>query len=143
MTLSNHTSLESLFHLVHALKQQMHKQIEALDLSITTMHVRAIGIIAEQSPCTASNVANFLKRDKAQVTRLMNTLIEQGFIAKEANPQNKRSQCLCITNEAKTLLKQIQTIEKNVLAKMSTDISIETLEEFQQVTKQLTRNLLS
>ncbi len=88
-------------------------------------------------------MASFLKRDKAQVTRLLNALIQQGFIAKEANPQDKRSQCLCITDEAKTLLKQIKTIEKNVLAKMSTDISKETLEEFQQVSKQLTRNLLS
>ncbi|REG85656.1 MarR family winged helix-turn-helix transcriptional regulator [Marinomonas pollencensis] len=140
--MSNHNSLETLFHLVHALKQQMHKQIEALNLTVTPMHVRAITIIAEQTPCTASDVAKFLNRDKAQITRLLSALISENLILKAANEKDKRSQCLLLTEQGECLLKQVKEVEKNIFNKMSKDISEEKLAEFQQMTRLLTGNLM-
>ncbi|MEL0613678.1 MarR family winged helix-turn-helix transcriptional regulator [Marinomonas arenicola] len=135
------TSLENLFHLVHALKQQMHRHIEELGLNITAMHIRTISIINDKGSCTASEVASFLQRDKAQITRLLNALIKDDLITKENNPDDKRSQCLRLTDKGLHLLKQIKGIEKTIFKMMSNGMSEETLESFQQVTKQLTRNL--
>ncbi|WP_045464346.1 MarR family winged helix-turn-helix transcriptional regulator [Vibrio hyugaensis] len=139
--MSNPKSLDNLFHLVHVLKRQLHEQIEQLELPIAPMHVRVIKIISKQSPCTAMDVVNFLNRDKAQVTRLIKTLIEKGFIEKRPNPEDKRSQCLLTTEKGDKVLNKIKTVDDEIFQKMTLDVSEEELEAFQLVAGKLAENL--
>lgn len=139
--MSNPKSLDNLFHLVHVLKRQLHEQIEQLELPITPMHVRVIKIISKQSPCTAMDVVNFLNRDKAQVTRLIKALIEQGFIEKRPNPEDKRSQCLLTTEKGNEVLAKIKAVDAEIFQKMTLNVSEEELEAFQLVAGKLAENL--
>ncbi|MDA0384297.1 MarR family winged helix-turn-helix transcriptional regulator [Vibrio owensii] len=139
--MSNPKSLDNLFHLVHVLKRQLHEQIEQLELPIAPMHVRVIKIISKQSPCTAMDVVNFLNRDKAQVTRLIKTLIEEGFIEKRPNPEDKRSQCLLTTEKGNEVLSKIKTVDAEIFQKMTSNVSEEELEAFQVVAGKLAENL--
>ncbi|QLK46907.1 MarR family transcriptional regulator [Vibrio owensii] len=139
--MSNPKSLDNLFHLVHVLKRQLHEQIEQLELPIAPMHVRVIKIISKQSPCTAMDVVNFLNRDKAQVTRLIKTLIEQGFIEKRPNPEDKRSQCLLTTEKGNEVLSKIKAVDTEIFQKMTLNVSEEELEAFQLVAGKLAENL--
>lgn len=139
--MSNPKSLDNLFHLVHVLKRQLHEQIEQLELPIAPMHVRVIKIISKQSPCTAMDVVNFLNRDKAQVTRLIKTLIEEGFIEKRPNPEDKRSQCLLTTEKGNEVLSKIKAVDAEIFQKMTLDVSEEELEAFQLVAGKLAENL--
>jgi len=139
--MSNPKSLDNLFHLVHVLKRQLHEQIEQLELPIAPMHVRVIKIISKQSPCTAMDVVNFLNRDKAQVTRLIKTLIEEGFIEKRPNPEDKRSQCLLTTEKGNEVLAKINTVDAEIFQKMTLNVSEEELEAFQLVAGKLAENL--
>ncbi|MCX2790213.1 MarR family winged helix-turn-helix transcriptional regulator [Vibrio sp. Sgm 5] len=139
--MSNPKSLDNLFHLVHVLKRQLHEQIEQLELPIAPMHVRVIKIISKQSPCTAMDVVNFLNRDKAQVTRLIKTLIEEGFIEKRPNPEDKRSQCLLTTEKGNEVLSKIKAVDAEIFQKMTLNMSEEELEAFQLVAGKLAENL--
>lgn len=139
--MSNPKSLDNLFHLVHVLKRQLHEQIEQLGLPIAPMHVRVIKIISKQSPCTAMDVVNFLNRDKAQVTRLIKTLIEEGFIEKRPNPEDKRSQCLLTTEKGNEVLSKIKAVDAEIFQKMTLNVSEEELEAFQLVAGKLAENL--
>lgn len=139
--MSNPKSLDNLFHLVHVLKRQLHEQIEQLELPIAPMHVRVIKIISKQSPCTAMDVVNFLNRDKAQVTRLIKTLIEEGFIEKRPNPEDKRSQCLLTTEKGNEVLSKIKAVDAEIFQKMTLNVSEEELEAFQLVAGKLAGNL--
>ncbi|AYO19747.1 MarR family winged helix-turn-helix transcriptional regulator [Vibrio owensii] len=139
--MSNPKSLDNLFHLVHVLKRQLHEQIEQLELPIAPMHVRVIKIISKQSPCTAMDVVNFLNRDKAQVTRLIKTLIEEGFIEKRPNPEDKRSQCLLTTEKGNEVLAKIKAVDAEIFQKMTLNVSEEELEAFQLVAGKLAENL--
>lgn len=139
--MSNPKSLDNLFHLVHVLKRQLHEQIEQLELPIAPMHVRVIKIISKQSPCTAMDVVNFLNRDKAQVTRLIKTLIEEGFIEKRPNPEDKRSQCLSTTEKGNEVLSKIKAVDAEIFQKMTLNVSEEELEAFQLVAGKLAENL--
>lgn len=139
--MSNPKSLDNLFHLVHDLKRQLHEQIEQLELPIAPMHVRVIKIISKQSPCTAMDVVNFLNRDKAQVTRLIKTLIEEGFIEKRPNPEDKRSQCLLTTERGNEVLAKIKAVDAEIFQKMTLNVSEEELEAFQLVAGKLAENL--
>lgn len=139
--MSNPKSLDNLFHLVHVLKRRLHEQIEQLELPIAPMHVRVIKIISKQSPCTAMDVVNFLNRDKAQVTRLIKTLIEEGFIEKRPNPEDKRSQCLLTTERGNEVLAKIKAVDAEIFQKMTLNVSEEELEAFQLVAGKLAENL--
>ncbi|GAK86022.1 transcriptional regulator MarR family [Vibrio ponticus] len=139
--MADEKSLETLFHLVHSLKQNLHEQIEQLDLDIAPMHVRVLKIVTHQPNCTAVDIAGFLSRDKAQVTRLLNTLIEKQLIEKHPNPQDKRSQCLKITESGQAIVSQIASVDTKLHDKMTADLSAEQLGLFEQIAGQMVRNL--
>ncbi|MUJ19934.1 MarR family transcriptional regulator [Aliivibrio fischeri] len=139
--MSERKSLESLFTLVHTLKRNLHDQIEELALGITPMHVRVLKIINHKPHCTAVDIANYLHRDKAQVTRLLSSLLTQELIIKAPNPEDKRSQCLRITKGGKEIMKKISGIDKSMFEKISMDISDEEIAEFKRIAEKMARNL--
>lgn len=141
--MSQRKSLDSLFTLVHTLKRNLHDQIEELHLGITPMHVRVIKIINHKPHCTAVDIANYLNRDKAQVTRLLSSLLTQELIIKEPNPEDKRSQCLRITESGKEIMKKISAIDNAMFEKMSMDLSEAEIAEFKRVAKKMASNLNS
>ena len=139
--MSESKSLESVFQLVHMLKRHMHEHIEQLNLSITPMHLRVLKIINKKQTCTAIDIAQFMNRDKAQVTRLLNELIKQTLIEKVPNPEDKRSQRLLVTSEGLEILAQLATIDTKMNERMMKGISQKELEEFERITGLMTNNL--
>lgn len=139
--MSEGKSLDSLFKLVHAVKRNVHEKIEALDLDIAPMHVRVLKIITKKPQCTAVDIANFLDRDKAQVTRLLSALIKQELIVKEPNPEDKRSQCLAITERGKAIVDQLTEVDSEMFEKMKIGIDSEELATFERVAKAMAQNL--
>ncbi|PSW62016.1 MarR family transcriptional regulator [Photobacterium kishitanii] len=137
----NNTTLDNLFQLVHALKRQLHEYIEQLDLEITPMHVHVIKIINKMTPCTAIDIATVLERDKAQITRLVSTLIEKGFIIKTSNPADKRSSYLCVTDSGMEIIKRLATIDNVMQEKITHNISIDEVALFQQISDKMINNL--
>lgn len=139
--MSDQTSLDSLFRLVHGLKRQMYKRAEQLNLEITPMHIRVIKIIDRKQPCTAIDIASFLGRDKAQVTRLVNTMIDKGLIAREPNPNDKRSHYLNITETGGAVVREIVTIDAETYQLMTKNLSLDELSEFHRVAELMANNL--
>ena len=141
--MSEGKSLDSLFKLVHAVKRNVHEKIEALDLDIAPMHVRVLKIITKKPQCTAVDIANFLDRDKAQVTRLLSALIKQELIVKEPNPEDKRSQYLAITAHGKAIVDQLTEVDSEMFEKMKIGIDSDELATFERVAKAMAQNLNS
>lgn len=141
--MSEGKSLDSLFKLVHAVKRNVHEKIEALDLDIAPMHVRVLKIITKKPQCTAVDIANFLDRDKAQVTRLLSALIKQELIVKEPNPEDKRSQCLAITERGKAIVEQLTEVDNEMFEKMKIGINSDDLVTFERVARAMAQNLNS
>lgn len=135
-------SLDSLFKLVHSLKRNIQLQIETLEFDISLMHVHVLKIIANTLNCTAIDIANGLDRDKAQVTRLLNALIKQKLIIKVPNTEDKRSQCLHITEQGQAIMIKIKDVDNVILGKMTQGISNDEMKTFQCVADQLINNLM-
>ncbi|EGR9007363.1 MarR family transcriptional regulator [Vibrio vulnificus] len=139
--MSDPKSLDTLFKLVHALKRNVHKHIEKLDLDIAPMHVRVLKIIAKKPQCTAVDIANFLDRDKAQVTRLLSSLIKQELIVKEPNPEDKRSQCLRVTPIGQEIIDKLDGVDIVMFEKMKAGINADDLAIFKRVAGLMVENL--
>ncbi|PTQ01203.1 MarR family winged helix-turn-helix transcriptional regulator [Vibrio sp. ZF 223] len=139
--MSDNTSLESIFRLVHSLKRQMSEQIESLDSEIAPMNIRVMKIITKKSPCTAIDIAHYLNRDKAQVTRLVNALINQELVKKSPNPEDKRSQLLILTNKGQEVMSKVSDIDRDMLKRMTKGMAEDELERFRKIAKKMAQNL--
>lgn len=138
--MSESNTLESLFKLMHMAKRHMLKQIESLDLGVPPTHVRLIKIIGKNKACTANDIVQFLDRDKAQVTRVLNSLIEQELIMKLPNPQDKRSQHLRLTPCGEAIYYKIQQMDKELIGKMVGGLSEHEQQQFQQSVHKMSAN---
>lgn len=139
--MSSHSTLDTIFHLTHVLKRQMHIHIESLEWDVAPMHMRVIKIIDKKPQCTAVDIVNFLHRDKAQVTRLIKTLIDLELVEKAPNPEDKRSQLLLVTDKGKAGLNQLKEVETKVIESMTRGLSEQELAQFEVVAKKIARNL--
>ncbi|CAK2085499.1 MarR family winged helix-turn-helix transcriptional regulator [Vibrio crassostreae] len=139
--MSDNTSLESIFRLVHSLKRQMSERIESLDSEIAPMNIRVMKIITKKSPCTAIDIAHYLNRDKAQVTRLVNALINQELVKKSPNPEDKRSQLLILTNKGQEVMGKVSDIDRDMLKRMTKGMAEDELEQFRKIAKKMAQNL--
>lgn len=139
--MSEEKSLHRLFQLVLSIKRHLHGQIEELHLPVTPMHVRVLKIIANKPQCTAIDIAQFLDRDKAQVTRLLSSLISEKMITTEPNPQDKRSKRLGLTEEGHLIMDKITTIDKEMFDTMTTGLSDEDIAMFRRVAGKMVQNL--
>ncbi|MEC7941059.1 MAG: MarR family winged helix-turn-helix transcriptional regulator [Pseudomonadota bacterium] len=139
--MSDNTSLESIFRLVHSLKRQISEQIESLDSEIAPMNIRVMKIITKKSPCTAIDIAHFLNRDKAQVTRLVNALINQELVKKSPNPEDKRSQLLVLTSKGEEIMTKVSNIDREMLQRMTKGMNEDDLEQFSQIASKMAQNL--
>lgn len=139
--MSENRSLESILRLVHSFKRQMTEEIEKLNFGIAPMHMRVMKIITRKSPCTSIDIAHYLDRDKAQVTRLINTLITEGLLIKAPNPADKRSHFLEVTDAGQQVMTQLAEIDKQVFGKMAQGISEEEMASFQATANKMAGNL--
>ncbi|OOV85990.1 MarR family winged helix-turn-helix transcriptional regulator [Oceanospirillum linum] len=132
--------IESTFHLAHAIKQRLSCQLEANEMDIAPMHVRVLNVIGRQTPCTAIDIATLFKRDKAQITRLVKPLIEQGLVQKEPNPEDKRSQFLVLTPEGIALQESLDSFAQQMQKEVTEGVDADDLATFLRVAEQITAN---
>ncbi|WP_299690358.1 MarR family winged helix-turn-helix transcriptional regulator [uncultured Vibrio sp.] len=141
--MSDNTSLESIFRLVHSIKRHMSEQLESLDSEMTPMHIRVMKIITFKSPCTSIDIAHFLNRDKAQVTRLVNALISQELVKKSPNPEDKRSQLLVLTDKGEEVMSKVSSIDRQMLNKMTKGMGDDELDQFRKMANKMANSLES
>lgn len=139
--MSNPSTLEATFHLTHALKQQLSHHLEAENLPITPMHVRVMMIIYKQANCTAIDIVNVVNRDKAQITRLIKGLIEQGLVERTSNPDDKRSQLLMLTKQGEVIQARLMKLSGGTQQALAKGIDPEDLATFAKVAQKMTQNL--
>ena len=139
--MSKPNTTESIFRLMHALKCNIGHELESQNLGLVPMQMRVLMMIHKRPNCTANDIVQAIRRDKAQITRLIAGLIDQQLIRKEPNPNDKRSQLLVFTDEGhrlqSLLLKQLDAMQK----KITSGLSEQEVELFEAVSAKMAKNL--
>lgn len=133
--------LGSLFKLFRLLTEQMVLNIKEQGIELAAMHVRTLKIIRMNENCTTQTVVRILHRDKAQVTRLVNELLKRELVYKEANPNDKRSQFLSLTDKGNDIFDLLRPTEYQIVKRMTRDIDEKQLEEFLEAIQLMVENL--
>ena len=139
MSMSN--ALDLVFNLGFSLRRFVTSTPEVQSLGLASMHIRALRIIKKNEPCTANILAQKSGRDKAQITRLVNLLVEEGLIIREANPEDKRSQLLLLSQSGNQTYAQLQKVGEVATQIMYEGISVKDREDFERISKQIIENV--
>lgn len=135
------TILEAAFRLEIDVRTVMGDRMHSLNLGISQMQMRALRAIWSSHDVTSQYIASTLKRDKAQVTRLINELVEQGLVEREPNPEDMRSKLLRLTEAGNHIFRQIEEVQQEVYSEMVKGIDESDLQTFFKVSDQLSENI--
>lgn len=133
-----------LHQLMHAYRQLLLDGIEQLDIDLPVTHVRVLKGVYYQAqtptPCTAQAIAEFMQRDKAQITRALNALMAAKLIVRTANPLDGRSQLLEVTAKGAQIVAQIEAVDEQAVATLTQHLDADALDSFLQISRTMLKN---
>lgn len=129
------------FNILHSYKMAMRSILKSHTPGLNGMHVRCLTFIHKSQNCTANDIVTFFNRDKAQIARLIKEMMANGWLTKMANPDDKRSQLLLLTEQGTDLVELIHETELKVYKKMQENIAEEELNAFKRTAAMISANL--
>jgi len=132
---------EVAFRLNHDMALQIAPEIQKFDLGLTKQQLRTMRLIWASENVTLVEIADTLKRNKAQVVRLVDELCNAGMVVRKPNPKDGRSKILSLTPQGTHFFDTIEGIEAKFSDQLTNGISPEDLETFFSVADQLSANL--
>ncbi|MEY1661182.1 MarR family winged helix-turn-helix transcriptional regulator [Isoalcanivorax beigongshangi] len=134
--------VDPLHRLTRAYFRHLRHAMAGADIALPMGQVRAVKVVSLLMPeATPHALAQALDRDKAQITRLLNELGSAGLVGRHPHPDDGRRQLLTITAEGLALLKRLQQLEQQTMARMSAGLSDEDVAHFIRMADTMTANL--
>jgi DNA-binding MarR family transcriptional regulator len=99
-------------------------------------HVEMIG------KCSAAEVANVAYSDRAEVSRALGSLEKRGFVRREANPRNRKSSLVSLTDAGKAVHAAIRGERGKFYEQWLTDLSDAERVELNTSLEKITRRLV-
>ncbi|RBP81844.1 MarR family transcriptional regulator [Marinomonas rhizomae] len=126
---------------IGGLKISMKNIMKENGLTLSPLYFMILKNIHETENCTANYLADITERDKGQVTRLIQEVVNQELVIKSPNPNDKRSQFLRLTEKGLSFYQQLAKADQAALKKMRANVSDEELKTFLDTGAKMLSNL--
>ncbi len=115
--MKNYNPEKSVGFLIYEVSRLMRRDFDARvqTLGLTTVQWRAIAHLARQEGCNQTVLAEQLEVKPITLTRLLDRLVESGWIVRQPDPKDRRAVQLHLTEKARPLIKTMQ--EKSLLTR--------------------------
>ena len=110
-------------------------------VGVSKVQMRALRLVWSEEGVTLMDITKTLKRDKAQVTRLIDELVKAELVMRVPNPDDGRSKILRLTDGGVKLFERVEAVEAQFSEKLIRGIEPEDLAAFYRVADQLSDNL--
>ena len=87
------------------------------DYNFGRAHHRVIHFVGRNPGITVSELLEILRITKQSLSRVLNALIERGFVMQEAGVTDRRQRLLFLTDEGKSLERKISNVQQQQVAK--------------------------
>lgn len=132
---------EVAFRLSYDMGLQIAPKLGDLNINLAPQQMRAMRLIWAKGNTTLIDLSKTLKRDKGQVTRIVDELCKTGMVSREPNPDDGRSKLLMLTNKGKGVFEAIEAIEAKFSEDLIQGISKQELATFFAVSDRLSENM--
>jgi DNA-binding MarR family transcriptional regulator len=135
--------LDQLQQLTAELRGQFFLQLGPQLPGLTAMHGRLLLLIAGKSGTTAQQLAELLRRDKAQMTRLVNDLQQAALVQRHTDPLDARRQLLYLTEQGQQIAAGLKGKKRQIASKMLKGLTGEQQQQMAELLKLMYQNLVS
>ena len=123
------------------LKQFIASKLRRMDVPLTPEQFILIDLLWNQGSMSQQQLADQMQKDKNSVTKLVDALERKGFVVREQNRQDRRSNTLVLTEKAEGLKPGAKQKGISILDEMLIGISEEELRSFLVTLGKLNRNM--
>ena len=123
------------------LKQFIAAKLRQMDVPLTPEQFILIDLLWNQGSMSQQQLADQMQKDKNSVTKLVDALERKGFVVREQNRQDRRSNTLVLTEKAEGLKQGAKQKGISILDEMLIGISEEELRTFLVTLGKLNRNM--
>lgn len=135
--------LDQLQQLTAELRGQFFQQLGPELPGLTAMHGRLLLMIARTSGTTAQQLSELLRRDKAQITRLLNDLQQTALVQRQTDPADGRRQLLLLSEQGQQLAARLKTKKRQIAGKMLTGLTVQQQQQMTELLVRMYQNLIS
>lgn len=139
--------IDQLADLTHLFKSRLRHAVQQGQLGqqdgagLAPMEAKVLMFFARHPGATASDLALHSGRDKAQVTRLVQLLVDRGLLRREPDPADRRQQRLTPTAEGMALQRVLQRERQKLGQAMVKGLSGDELDQLSTLLHRLRDNL--
>ena len=126
---------EAVHRLMHAYTHLLREGIRKQQIELPVTHIRVLKGVCRNRKATAQSIAKRMQRDKAQITRALNDLIEASLIVKADNPLDRRSQLLKPTPKGRKVMAQIDAVEEWAVEQLTAKLRSDELTLFLRISQ--------
>jgi len=123
------------------LKQFIAAKLRQVEVPLTPEQFILIDLLWNQGSMSQQQLADQMQKDKNSVTKLVDALERKGFVVREQNRQDRRSNTLVLTEKAEGLKPGAKQKGISILDEMLVGISEEELRSFLLTLHKLNRNM--
>lgn len=91
--------------------------------NLSRIQIVMLKILYQQGALPQSDLAFLTERDKASLTRLINTMEKKNLVARIPNPDDKRINMVHLTTNGEKLLTEVRPIMKRIIGEMQNGLS--------------------
>ncbi len=140
MLLSKETAVE--LHLTACkLKQFIASKLKEKDVPLTPEQFMLIDLLWNQGSMSQQQLADQLHKDKNSVTKLVDAIERKGFMVRQQNSRDRRSNTIVLTEKANQLKPGAKEKGISILDEMLEGITEEELRTFLKTLHKLNRNM--
>lgn len=135
--------LDQLQQLTAELRSQFFQQLAPELPGLSAMHSRLLLLLAAKPGSSAQQLAQLLRRDKAQITRLVNDLEQAALLQRQPDPTDGRRQQLLLSADGAALAAELKAKKRLIAGKMLHGLSAQQQQHTAAVLAQMYQNLIS
>lgn len=109
---------------------------------LSPSHADILAALFRKDRVTMAAVAQLIHRDKSTVTQLIKKLIQKGYVTIQANPQDRRSNLVCLTDQGKELEVVFQKISDQLYQSFYAHLKQEEVLQFKRLVRIIYNNFL-
>ena len=123
------------------LKQFIALKLRQKEVPLTPEQFLLIDLLWNQGPMSQQKLADQMQKDKNSVTKLVDAIERKGFVVRQQNSRDRRSNTLVLTEKALTLRDGAKQKGISILDEMLEGISEEELRAFLGTLRKLNCNM--
>ena len=140
MLLSKEIAVE-LNHTGCRLKQFIAAKLRQAQVPLTPEQFMLIDLLWNHGSMSQQQLADLMKKDKNSVTQLIDAIERKGFVVRQQNAQDRRSNTIVLTEKAMELRDEAKKKGISILDEMLVGISEEELHSFLSTLLKLNENM--